>query len=311
MAEVAVIMAAYNGEKFIAEQIDSILDNSFTDIELHICDDGSTDRTEQIASVYVDKYPDKIHYHKNEKNLGVIRNFLYGLIYADCPYYMFSDQDDVWEKDKILHTLDKMKSEENSHMAAEGREIPIAVFGDAYMVDGELRSMNSTFQKLSNLTPADTGLPHVLVENAVIGCTLMINRCLRNKLQTVPEQVRMHDHWIAIMAAALGRLVYLDEPLLKYRQHGNNTLGGASDISYATSNLGRIKKIKAGVWDSYYQAGAFLDCFENELTEEQKSVLSYFADIPNHNWFVRKYRILHGGFYKTGFIKNTALLLLA
>lgn len=305
MAEVAIIMASYNGEKYIQEQIDSILNSSFQDFELHVCDDGSTDRTEEIVSSYVKRNIGKVFFHKNRENLGVIRNFLDGMKYAQCPYYMFSDQDDVWEKDKILHTLEKMKREEN-----QDADAPIAVFGDAYMVDAELRSLNNTFQRISNLNPTNTKLSHLVVENSVIGCTLMINACLKELVKETDLHIKMHDWWIALIATSFGKLVYLDEPLLKYRQHENNTLGAKSDIAYAKENIAKMKKIRDSVYESCFQAEAFLTCYREQLNEEQKNVLLYFAEIPRLNWIMRKYRILHGKFYKTGWLKNIALLLI-
>lgn len=303
MAKVAIVMAAYNGEKYIAEQITSILNNSYKDIELHICDDGSTDGTEEIVASFVERYPRKVFYHRNEKNLGVIRNFFFGLNLVEAEYYMFSDQDDVWEKDKILHTLEKMKEQE-----AKANSKPVLVFGDAYMVDSYLQSMGNTFQKISNLNPKDTRLSHVVVENAVIGCTVMLNEALKKKLTVFPKEIRMHDWWVALIAATMGELAFLDEPLLKYRQHGNNTLGGMSDMSFAKKNLGKIGKIRQGVHGSCYQAKAFLECYWDELTEQQRSVLAYFAEIPEKSWFVRKYRVIRGGYFKTGILKNMALL---
>lgn len=305
MAEVAVIMASYNGAKYIGEQIESILGNSFDDIELHVCDDGSTDETEEIVNTYVEKNPGKVFFHKNKENLGVIRNFLEGMKCADCPYYMFSDQDDVWEKDKILHTLERMKQEENKNV-----NIPIAVFGDAYMVDANLKSMNSTFQKTSNVNPTNTKLSHLVVENTVIGCTLMINAGLKELVRNTSLQIKMHDWWLALIATSMGKLVYLDEPLLKYRQHENNTLGAKSELAYATENVGKLKKIRDSVHESCFQAEAFLSCYGDKLTEEQRKIFSYFAEIPKLNWFARKYRIVHGKYFKTGLLKNFALLLI-
>ena len=103
---VDILMAVYNGEKFVAEQIDSILAQSETDWHLIICDDMSKDRSFEIISGYAQKYPDKISAHQNAVPTGSAQaNFMSMLQYAQSEYVMFSDQDDFWEKDKVKLTL--------------------------------------------------------------------------------------------------------------------------------------------------------------------------------------------------------------
>jgi len=308
MAEIAIIVATYNGEKFIGEQLDSILRNSFTDFEIYVCDDGSSDDTKQVVAEYMTAHPNRIHWHKNEQNLGVIRNFLCAVEQIEADYFMFCDQDDVWLPDKLAHTLSCMKKAEE-----ELPERPITVFGDATMVDGDLKPLGSSFQKVSNLNPTDVSLSHLVMENAAIGCTVMINCSVKQLLQEIPElpkEVRMHDCWVAMISAALGKLVFLDEELLLYRQHGNNTLGGMSDLAYARKNMGRLARIKAGLHDSCRQAGALLTVYGKYMTTEQQEVLRKFAEIPEQSWLTRRITLVKGHYYKTGFLKNLCVFLI-
>ena len=108
MAEVHIVLTTYNGEKFIREQLDSILANTFQDVMVEICDDGSTDSTLDIAREYVERY-DQISLYQNEKNLGYTKNFLEGIRRSRSPYVMLCDQDDIWHKDKIEKTLRRIK----------------------------------------------------------------------------------------------------------------------------------------------------------------------------------------------------------
>ena len=128
MAEIGIILAAYNGEKYLREQLDSILSNTFKDYEIHICDDGSTDGTIAIAKEYAEKYP-QITLWQNEQNQGYTRNFLKAVQRETFPYFMFCDQDDIWKPDKIEVTYRAMKS------AEEKENGPILVFTDAESYD--------------------------------------------------------------------------------------------------------------------------------------------------------------------------------
>ena len=128
MAEIGIILATYNGEKYLREQLDSILSNTFKDYEIHICDDGSTDGTIAIAKEYAEKYP-QITVWQNEKNQGYTGNFLKAVQRETAPYFMFCDQDDIWKPDKIEVTYRAMKE-------AEGTENqPVLVFTDAESYD--------------------------------------------------------------------------------------------------------------------------------------------------------------------------------
>lgn len=305
MAGIAIIMAAYNGERFLREQIDSILDNSFKDIELHICDDGSTDGTEAIATEYVQKYQGKVFFHKNEKNLRVIKNFLVNIKKFDAPYYMLCDQDDFWLPEKIEHTLQFMKQTE-----AGAHNIPTVVFGDAKMVDVNLKEYHPSFQKLNNLDTTKLDLCHLAMENKLIGCTVMFNRALWELLDNFPEDIKMHDWWIALVGASFGRVAFLDEPLLLYRQHGGNQVGGVSEMEYIRRNITKLGEQRQALYDNCRQAKAFVDNYRDRLTSEQVMLLDMFGNAPEQNWFKRHYQVFHYGFKKTGFVRNFGTFLL-
>lgn len=299
MAETAIVMATYNGEKFLREQIESILENTCQDYELHICDDGSTDQTESIAREYQANYKGKIFFHKNEKNLRVIKNFLVNVKKFDAKYYMFCDQDDVWLPYKIEHTLNFMKKVENG-----AYDTPAVVFGDAKMVDGELKEYHPSFQRLNNLDTSKLDLCHLAMENKLIGCTVMFNRALWEKLSDFPADIKMHDWWVALIGAAFGKVAFLDEPLLLYRQHGGNQVGGVGEMEYIRQNITKLGEQRQALYDNCRQAKAFVDTYRDSLTQEQIRLMEMFGNVPTQGWFKRRYQVFHNRFTKTGFVRN-------
>ena len=307
MNQIGIIMATYNGEQYLTRQIESILDNSYQNIKLYIQDDGSTDHTFLSAREYAEKHPDKIHATQNKENKGVIRNFLEAAIAVEADYYMFCDQDDFWLSDKIQKTLTFMESQE----VDGGQSAPVVVFADAKVVDAALRETAPSFQRQSGYRTCALDLPHLLMENKLIGCTMMFNRAARDKLldRPFPASIRMHDWWLALIGASFGRVAYLDEPVLLYRQHEKNVVGGSSRGSYLRDRISHLKRNREALYATMAQGEAFLSIYGQELTPEQRKILQEFAAIPQKNWFARRYTILHFGFLKSGLARNTGILL--
>lgn len=297
MAQIAIIMATYNGEEYIREQMDSILKNHFQDFELHIYDDGSKDNTVSILEEYERNYPGKIFAHKNERNRGVIRNFLCAAQEMDADYYMFSDQDDYWLPDKIEKTFNKMKETEQG-------KTPVVVFGDAKVVDKDLKEICPSFHKHSNLDVTKLDLVHLAMENKLIGCTIMFNRGLKEKLTEFPKEIRMHDWWVGLVGAALGKVAYVDEPLLLYRQHGTNTLGSVTEIQYILKNIHDLKAQRQALYENCYQAGALVRVYKDEMNPEQARKLELFSKVPDEGWIKRRQIVFSNGFVKTGWLRN-------
>lgn len=301
---IAIIMAVYNGETYLREQLDSLLHNTCTDFVLHVFDDGSTDASPEILTEYAGKHPEQIFYHRNKENHGVIRNFLEGCACVDADYYMFCDQDDVWLPEKIAHTLQKMQDAEQS-----APNTPIVAFGDATVVDEHLNTLHPSFQRQSGYRTDALDLAHIMMENKLIGCTVLFNATLKNLISEISPAIRMHDWWIALIAASMGQIVYLDEPLLLYRQHTGNVVGGSSRSHYIKSRLAHLAKQREVLYQTCAQAGAFLQLYGNKISPGNQRLLHLFATIPEANWFVRRYRIIRYHFYKSGLIRNLGVLL--
>lgn len=306
MGEITVVMTAYNGEAYIEEQIMSVLEGSFQDFDIHVYDDGSTDRTREILGKLEQAYPDRIKFFANPENKGVIRNFTEGARAAQSSYVMFCDQDDVWLSDKLLKSLERIKKEEKQY----GEETPVVVFTDAVVTDEKLSVLAASFHKSSHLNPQKTDLPHLLMENKLIGCTMIINAAMQDKLSIVPKEARMHDWWVGLVGAALGRVAYLPEPTLLYRQHEKNVVGSSSFQGYVKTRLSSLGGQRQVLRRTQEQGAAFLRVYQKELSQEKKEILQDFEELLSAGFIRKRCLLIKNGFWKTGLLRNIGLFLL-
>lgn len=308
MSMVSIVMATYNGEKYVGEQIDSILNSTFQDFDLFIFDDGSKDETMSVLQSYRDKYPDKIHVSRNETNRGVTLNFLEAVCRTTADYVMFCDQDDVWKPEKIAVTLKRLR-----HMEVQfKKELPMAVFTDALVVDENLRVLSESFFRSGRLDPKKTNLSHLLMENKLIGCTVMINAALRRILQScrLPKNARFHDSWISMIAASFGKISYLNEATLLYRQHEANVVGNKSFVSYCKNRIRNLKKQKESLLDLERQAGEFCEIYKELLSRDSKELIARFAGLSQEGFLQRRVLVLKYDYTKTGLIRNIGLMII-
>ncbi len=308
MSTIAIVMTTYNGEKFISEQIDSILASGYQDFELYIYDDGSKDSTMQILKDYEQRFPDKVHAIQNESNLGVTVNFLNALSRTTTDYVMFSDQDDVWMKHKLACTLKRMR-----HMEAQlGKHTPLAVFTDAEVVDSELNTINPSFFASGHLNPRKTDLSHMLMENKLIGCTVMVNAALRKILQgsSLPKQARYHDWWIGLLASSFGKIGYVKEPTLYYRQHSENVVGDSGFMAYLKNRITQLHLQKEALQKLYRQAEEFLTLYGDQLTTENREIISQFVQLQQMSFLQRRLTLLHNGYLKSGLVRNIGVFMI-
>ena len=308
MSTVAIVMAAYNGEKFISEQIDSILASSYQDFELYIYDDGSKDQTVSIIKEYEAQYPSKIHVYQNDTNLGLTANFLHALCRTTTDYIMFCDQDDYWKSNKIAVSLKRIRNME----AQSGKEIPMAVFTDAAVTNADLKVLKESFFASTHLNPGKTDLPHILMENKLIGCTTMVNGALRKVVQhhAFPTKAKYHDWWIALTAASMGRICFINERTLLYRQHSGNVVGGSSFLSYVGNRIAALGRQRDELRMLFRQAEEFLSLYQELLAEDTQNIIRFFAELEQYGYIERRIIILQKGFLKTGVLRNLGLMLI-
>ncbi len=301
---VGIVMAAYNSEKYIGEQLDSILSGTYQNIHIYVRDDGSTDNTVAIVKEYEKRYPLQVQLVSNESNAGLVKNFLAGVMEAKEDYIMFCDHDDVWLKDKVKITLEAMQKAE-----MEQKELPIVVFTDNTIVDGDLKPLGASFYERSHFNFEQMGLSYMLMENKLIGCTMMLNKPLKEKITRLPEHARVHDWWVALIAAAFGRIVYVNEQTMLYRQHGSNVIGNRSFLKYVTDAVTSLKKQKEKIILTEKQAEEFLEIFDKLLTTEQRELIRQFACLEQYSFWKRKTLVIKNKYLKSGFIRNIGVVL--
>lgn len=223
---IAILLSTYNGSKYLSKQLDSLLQQTFEEWNLYIRDDCSTDDTIEIILHYcnLDK---RIHFiNESSQNLRAPKSFEKLMEFAmdKADYFMFCDQDDYWNNDKIEITFAEMQKQEK--YSNEN----ILIYGTQLLVDEDLVDLNLPIPKHYR---ENFGLKTLLVENPVYGCTMMINKNLLKRSLPFSNHVENHDYWIAFIASSLSaRVSYIDKPLMLYRQHSSNLSGNYKDSHF-------------------------------------------------------------------------------
>jgi glycosyltransferase involved in cell wall biosynthesis len=220
---VAILLATYNGEKYLDEQIRSIFAQTYSDFVVVVRDDHSDDRTPQILAQWSLAQPDKIRVvSDNRGNLRSLGNFSYLMEVCDAPYFLFCDQDDVWLPNKIELMINEVRRLENQF----GRTMPILIHSDLKVVDEDLEEIApSLFDHLYLNVNRRRQLRYLLFDNIVVGCALVGNRALLELARPIPDGIPYHDWWVALVAASCGVLSTVAEPTVLYRQHDRNQVG--------------------------------------------------------------------------------------
>ena len=220
---VAILLSTYNSEKYICEQINSILSQTYKQWKLFIRDDGSIDGTISIIQNYCNKHSNIIFFESKEKNLGTRDSFLGLLKNTQGKYYMFCDHDDVWLPFKIEITYKEMKKAEQNNF-----DKPIIVNTDLIVVDDKLQTIHSSMWKYSGFLPdvLKSSFYYLSVCNFVNGCTMMINQKAKEISFPVSSNATLHDNWIALKVITSGGIIVpINMPTILYRQHKNNVCG--------------------------------------------------------------------------------------
>ncbi len=221
--KIAILLSTYNGERYLAEQLDSLLAQDYADWHLYVRDDGSKDKTVAIIADYA-KRDARITLLEVGKNIGVKASFEYLLeAVSDAEYLMFCDQDDVWFKQKVSKTLAAMQATEKEYGA-----VPIVVHSDAVVVNEQLEEIAPSYWKYGNVRPdlVDNKKEYLAIANSLTGCTLMLNKQAREVALPFYKDAYIHDAWVGLTTLANGGVIVpITEPQLLYRQHGGNTLG--------------------------------------------------------------------------------------
>lgn len=204
---VSIAMATYNGEKYIDEQLNSILINMSADDELVISDDGSNDATVEIIKSYKDN---RIKLFKGSKT-GIKQNFANAIRHSSGKYIFLSDQDDVWVKNKIEKVLNVFITSKCT-----------CILHNAEIVDENLVPWNETFFEFRK---SQSGYFRNILKNSYIGCCMAFDSVLNDIILPIPDTIAMHDQWIGLISEKIGKNILINDCLIKYRRHNKNFSG--------------------------------------------------------------------------------------
>lgn len=282
--KVAILMSTYNGERYLDEQIQSIINQTYSNWVLYIRDDGSNDNTPQIIEKYANSHQNIIFFNQeNIKNVGVVRSFMDLLEHVSADYYMFSDQDDVWLKDRVKDIINSVKQNEPG---------PACVFTDLEIVNQELTPI-----RRMNGENVWTDFLLLLFTNCITGCAMALNDELKGLIKFNEINYRyvfMHDWWIGLLAAAFGKLVYLDKTTILYRQHGDNVVGEnkKNTLSYLFYRATHHKPERAQIQHSVNLAYEFNREYPKALSGRNKQYVTNYASLKNKSTFWHNLRLV-------------------
>lgn len=218
---VDILMSVYNGEKFLADQIDSLMRQTHENWRLIVRNDKSADSSVSILREYCNRYPEKLFMVADDRaQLGACQGFARLLQHASADYLMFCDQDDIWLPTKIELSLKEIMRLEAAHPGT-----PILVYTDLSVVDEKLNEIAESFWQYQGIDPNDNSLNSLILGNVATGCTIIFNRRLKELAEPLPAEAIMHDWWFALVGSAHGKLSFLSDRTVLYRQHGNNDVG--------------------------------------------------------------------------------------
>jgi rhamnosyltransferase len=269
--KVAILLSSYNGEKYIKEQIDSILAQTYKNIEIYVRDDGSKDNTINILKEYEEKGQIKLI---QGENLGFVNSFFELLKYDDnADYYAFSDQDDVWLPEKIEKQVLAIEKEEELKF-----DKPIFCYTNYDYYDSELK-----LQKNRKVTQIKPSFRNSIVECIAMGMNIMINKKTQNKIiSNIPKSCYGHDSWAYMVCSEFGSVIEIKEPLVKYRRHLNNVSAGGSN--FLKFQCWRIKKF---FFNNYFknikaQLCEYEKIYKDEMNEKDLKLLRLFTKKFNY-----------------------------
>jgi len=303
--KVDILVATYNGEKYLKAQIDSILNQTYDNIRIVISDDNSTDGTRDILKQY--ETDDRITVFYQESNLGYIKNFEFLLNQVQNELYMLSDQDDIWLAEKVEKSVEKLK--------AENLDL---VFGDLEVVDENLNTLYPSFveyMKISRKIKNELGNYKLqYLYNCMTGCTILSKKSFLDKILPLPSNSKymVHDYWIGLVVSLYGKIGFLDTPYIKYRQHGNNQIGTGKE-TYKFKKLSQVRNlfidVKLGIFEAYVQNE---NVFPDNLKILNKQALNYYQSLKNKQYFNFKNWNVFYQLYRTEpflyFIENFMIL---
>jgi len=241
MTQIDIALATYNGARFLEPLLASFESQTHKDIRVFASDDGSSDDTLSILAAPGRAFPIQVVPHSSRGN--ILRNFENAIQATEAPYVALSDQDDYWVPEKLERLLARLQELE----AEYGSDVPILVFSDLEVVSEDLQTISPSYFASTEKSRKARKFRDFVLGNHVPGCAMLMNRKLLDMALPYPE-LKIHDHWLIQIATLFGHVDCVDQSLIKYRQHGGNTIGlGSAGFSGVSTIKGLLTSLLRSV----------------------------------------------------------------
>ena len=262
---VDILMATYNGEAFVEEQVQSIINQTYTDWRLLVHDDGSTDKTMEILHRLAEEDERVVVIEDGVQRLGVARNFIHLAKQSTAAYCMFCDQDDVWlpnKVEKMVHAIEQYN-----------QGIPQVVYTNAFLWSPD----RGIISDKNTLTYPTTLRQTLFLNTGIQGAAAIFNRAMRELIVEPLSYYAMHDHVLLLAGICFGEVHYLHESLMYYRQHEHNVTGNApGSIAKKIALMWENREVRLVNKEHYEGLKAFYERFEAQIKDDDKQVIEAF-----------------------------------
>ncbi|HSF96469.1 MAG TPA: glycosyltransferase family 2 protein, partial [Thermohalobaculum sp.] len=285
MARTEVLLATYNGARFLGELLASLDAQTDQDWVLVARDDGSADASVAMLQDWGAAHPGRFRLVEDGRaTLGASGNFGALLAESRADHFLLCDQDDVWMPDKVARLRAAMLAAE----AAHGAETPIIVHTDMTVADADLRTAAPSFWRHQRLAWPDRDAPWIILalQNSITGCAMIGNAALRDRALPIPDEAMMHDWWLALVAASMGRIIDDPEPSVHYRQHEGNALGAKSwrtldlVIWVVTGPLRSARRARFILASTRRQARCFARRYGSQMNPQAHRFIHEYGHLP-------------------------------
>ncbi len=282
---IAVIMATYNGEQYLEEQLESIFNQSLQPTLIIVSDDGSTDGTLMILEKYAQL--EKLSYLKNSNRPGVVGNFINGLTHLPQDYYFaLADQDDIWHPNKLAECFAALQK-------IEHHDQPCMVYSDLCLMDAQKNIINNSFRNELGHHKYKHCLETLLFGNFVLGCTTLSNYTLKDYIIGMPIHPSFnHDAWMALVTYTFGQSHSIDKALVDYRQHSNNaTIGSHVKKTVINRYINHLKQLFTKndfLEDRFTIVDLFYSHYANSMAPQKRIQFEHFLGLKNKSYLAKK-----------------------
>lgn len=321
MSRVDILLATYNGAKYLPEQLASLEAQTHGDWRLIVRDDGSDDGSLEVVRQWADDTQREIIVIEDgDTRTGPAESFGRLLALSDASYFAFCDQDDFWKATKIQRLLDEIQTLE----VELGHDKPLLVHCDLEVVDSNLNSTGKLFWEQAHISTVDISnsdldkraRANLLLQNVVTGCAMLGNSELRRRATPQPDGVHVHDWWVALIAGYFGAVRGVSEPLVRYRQHGANAIGAKSwdPVSmlkrFLSNPVGTVKKTIFVLGKLQLQSKAFYGAFGGSLEESDQKAVNEFSTLSEQGLIKRKTFMIRHAVYPQSWLRGLVLFTL-